>query len=106
MFEINGFIWDICFVNKYNPILYDYLNQMQSIAVTDFAQQCIFISNSIDDRLLYKVIKHELYHCYEFSKIAYDLPVYEEEWVADFIAMYGEDLIILANDLWHELCDM
>lgn len=61
------------------------------------------MSNSIDKSLLSKVIIHELYHCYEFSNIAYDLPVYYEEYVADFMATYGDKLLRQAKNIWRNI---
>lgn len=76
---------------------------MFSVATTDWLTRCIYLSDELYGSFLLKVLKHELYHCYEFSQIAYDLPVYEEELVADFIATYGEELINLAYDLYYKL---
>lgn len=103
MFEINGIVWSIRFIDFNSPILYDYMNHVQSIATTDARMRTIFISNRIHGNLLYKVIKHELYHCYEFSKVAYDLPTYEEEWVAEFISNYGDDIINLAKKIYFKI---
>lgn len=103
MFVLNGIEWDICFVEPYSPILFDYRNNVQSVATTDFNTKCIYLSNELYGDFLIKVLKHELYHCYEFSSISYDFPIGEEELIADFIATYGEDLINLAYDLYDML---
>lgn len=103
MFTINGITWNILFVNPYSPILYDYYNNVQSVAATNYLNHTIYIANDIDDAFLIKILKHELYHCYEFSNIAYDLPTYYEEYVADFIATYGEELINIVYDVYEQL---
>lgn len=99
MFIINGIVWYICFVEPYEEVLYDYWNDCYTVATTDERYHTIFISNDVDDEFLLKILEHELYHCYEFSGIAYDLPIYYEELVADFIATYGQELIDTAYDL-------
>ena len=103
MFELNGIVWSICFVRPYDNILYDYINDCYTVATTDFLTKTIYISIDVDDEFLLKILKHELYHCYEFSEIAYDLPLLYEEGTSNFIAMYGEDLIDLAYLLYNQL---
>lgn len=71
-----------------------------SVAVTDFISRTIYISDEIDNDLLKSVLIHELYHCYEFSKLAYDLPTFEEEYVANFMSYYSEQLLNTAYELW------
>lgn len=103
MFQLNGIVWDIIFVNPENPILFDTYNNIMSVATTDWNTKTIYIANNVNDEFLLKIIKHELYHCYEFSMLAYDLPLFYEEHVADFIATYGEQLLDLAYDLHAKL---
>lgn len=103
MFVINDIVWSICFVNPYDEILYDYINDCYTVATTDWLTKTIYISDNVNDIFLLKILKHELYHCYEFSCLAYDLPLFYEEQVSDFIATYGEELIDLAYELFAEL---
>lgn len=102
MFYINGIKWNVCFVNCDNPILYDYINNVFSVATTDLLTHTIYISNEIYGNFLYKVLKHEIYHCYEFS-MTYDFPTYYEEIIADFIANYGEELIDIAQNVYEQI---
>lgn len=103
MFEINGIVWSICFVSPYDEILYDYVNDTFTVATTDLLTHTIYISDDVDDEFLLKILKHELYHCYEFSGVTYDIPTFMEEQVSDFIATYGEELIELAYELHEQL---
>lgn len=103
MICINGIVWDICFVDSGDPILYDSYNNQMSVATTDLFTHTIYIDRTVDDYFLLKIIKHELYHCYEFSRATYDLPVLYEECVADFVATHGEDLIDIAYDVWNDV---
>lgn len=74
-----------------------------SVATTDYYDKCIYLSDNLYGDFLLKVIKHELYHCYEFSNIAYNLPTFYEENVAAFISNYGEELIDLAYDICNRI---
>lgn len=103
MFIINGFVWRVLFVDPNSYVLYDFRNNIMSVATTDLYTHTIYISWDVDDLFLIKILKHEIYHCYEFSKIAYDLPTVYEEIVADFIATYGEDIINLAYDVYDQI---
>lgn len=103
MFELNGIIWDICFVNPYDYILYDIRNNVITVATTDLYTHTIYIANNVSDEFLLKILKHELYHCYEFSGLAYDLPTFYEEHTADFIANRGNELLDLASDIYNVL---
>lgn len=100
MFSLNGIVWYVVFVPYDDPILYDYRNNVMSVATTDYFDKCIYLSDNLYGNFLLKVLKHELYHCYEFSMIAHDLPIFEEENVASFISNYGEELINLAYDIY------
>lgn len=103
MFDIHGLNWNIELVSCDDPILYDYINEVQSIATTDYITKCIYIADDLDDDLLLKVIKHELYHCYEFSGIGYDFDIMSEELIAYFISEYGEELLDLAREIFEEI---
>lgn len=103
MIVINDVVWDICFVNEDDPILYDYLYNTMSVATTDLMSHTIYINRYVDDLFLLKILKHEIYHAYEFSKVTYDLPPFYEECVADFIATHGENLINIAYNAWDDL---
>ncbi|MBQ0035594.1 MAG: hypothetical protein KBT35_01615 [Firmicutes bacterium] len=103
MFWINGIQWKICFVDPDDYILYDYYNDCMTVATTDLYSHTIYIADNIDDIFLIKILKHELYHCYEFSNVAYDLPTCYEELVADFMATYGEELIDNAYELYKQI---
>lgn len=97
MFSINGIEWNIVFVN---PNSVDLMRSDNSITVgmTDWNNRCVYLSNRLRGGFLRKVLAHELCHCFCFS---YDIvmPIQEEERLADWISLYGTDLIYLLDDL-------
>lgn len=97
MFEINGIEWDILFVNPHS----DKLRRSDSSithAVTDWNDRTVYVSTLPRGAFLRKIVCHELCHCFCFS---YDIhiPIEQEEFMADWISRYGEDLIYLLDDL-------
>lgn len=97
MFQINGYNWNIVFVEPFS----DYLRRSDgslTVGVTDFPKRTVFLSDLLKGTFLRKVLCHELVHCFCFS-YNITLAIEEEERMADFISLYGTDLIYLLDDL-------
>ena len=97
MFTINGVTWDVRFV----PCSSDYLRRSDgslTVGVTDMPKRSVFLSNKLRGAFLRKVLAHELVHCFMFS-YSIHIPIEEEEYIADWVATYGTDLIYLLDDL-------
>lgn len=97
MFVINGIEWDIIFVNPGSDKLRRSDNSI-TCGVTDFSDRCIYLSDMLDGGFLRKVLCHELCHCFCFS-FDIHMSIEQEEYLADWISRYGEDLIYLLDDL-------
>lgn len=97
MFEINGRRWNIEFVPVTSAALMR-SDGSQSLAVTDANTYTVYISNRVSGAFLRRVMAHELCHCFCFS---YDIhmPLEQEEYMADWISLYGTDLIYLLDDI-------
>lgn len=97
MFEINERQWDIIFVNPKSEKLRRSDGSL-TVGVTDGNDNCVYISNMIFGKFLRKVMCHELCHCFMMS---YDIhiPIEEEEFLADWISVYGTELIYLLDSL-------
>lgn len=96
-FEINGYIWDIFYV----PSKSNHLRRSDgsyTVGMTDFAVLRVYLSDRLKGRFLRKVLCHELCHCFMFS-YGISIPIEQEEFIADWISVYGEDLIYLLDDL-------
>lgn len=97
MFTINGIKWDVVWVN---PSSTELMRSDKSITVgmTDWNKKCIYLSNGLRGGFLRKVMAHELCHCFCFSYDIY-IPIDEEERLADWISLYGTELVYLLDDL-------
>lgn len=98
---INGIYWDILFVPANSPKLKRSDGSI-TIGMTDGLRRVVYLNNGLKGRLLDKVMAHELVHCFMFS---YDIniDIEQEEFIADWVATYGRELIYLLDDLAQNL---
>lgn len=97
MFVINGYEWNIVFVNPSSDNLRRSDGSI-TVGVTDFNTKCVYLSNLLKGAFLRKVMAHELTHCFCFS-YGIEMDIEEEEFMADWISLYGTDLVYLLDDL-------
>lgn len=97
MFVINGIEWDMIFVNPNSDKLRRSDDSMTH-AVTDWNDRAVYVSTLPSGAFLRKIVCHELCHCFCFS-FDIHMPIEQEEYLADWISRYGEDLIYLLDDL-------
>ena len=101
MFEINGIQWKIVWVNSNSDNLRCSDGSI-TVAVTDWNDKCVYMSNMLRGGFLRRVTAHELVHCFCFSYDVY-MPIEEEERLAIWVSEYGEELIILLDDIMRAL---
>ena len=101
MFEINGIKWNIELVPVTSPFL-TRSDGSQSVGVTDANTSTVYLSNRIKGAFLRRVTAHELCHCFCFS-FNIHMPMEQEEYLADWVSLYGTDLIYLLDDLMGSL---
>ena len=97
MFEINGVKWNIEFVQVTSPFL-TRSDGSQSVGVTDANTSTVYLPNRLKGAFLRRVVAHELCHCFCFS-FNIHMPMEQEEYLADWVSLYGTDLIYLLDDL-------
>ena len=97
MFEINGVKWNIEFVPVTSPSL-TRSDGSQSVGVTDANTSTVYLSNRLKGAFLRRVMAHELCHCFCFS-YGIHMPLEQEEYMADWISLYGADLVYLLDDI-------
>lgn len=97
MFEINGILWRILFVNGNSEHLMR-SDGSHSLAVSDWNDKTVYLSNIPKNGYLRKILAHELCHCFCFSHNI-SMPIEQEEYLADWISLYGTDLIYLLDEL-------
>lgn len=100
-FIINNRQWNIKFVNAASKKLHRSDGSL-TVGVTDGNDNCVYLSNLLFGLFLRKVVCHELCHCFMMSYNIF-IPIEQEEFLADWISIYGEDLIYLLDDLMSEI---
>lgn len=100
-FVINGSVWRLQFVEPSNKHL-QRSDGSWTLGVSDNNLKTVFIANNLSDYLQRKVLIHELTHVHAME-YNYYMPIEVEEIVADFISMYGTDIVYIADDILNSL---
>ena len=97
MFTINGRHWDIVFVRPLSENLRRSDGSI-TVGVTDGNVNKVYLSSALHGPFLRRVMAHELCHVFCMS---YDvvMPIEQEEFLADWISLYGTELIYLLDNL-------
>lgn len=100
-FIVNGAIWKIKFVPKTNKNLMRSDGTM-TIGVADSNTKTVYMAERMPENLKRKVFMHELVHvfCMEYL---YQIPIFVEEIVADFVSLYGTDIIYITDNIFGDL---
>lgn len=101
MFQVNGQTWQIRAVRASDSRLRR-SDGSATIGVTDNNDKTIYISELLQGAFLDKVICHELTHVFSFE-YNLDIPIETEEIIADFMSLYGRDIIYLADSIMSSL---
>ena len=96
-FIVNNQEWKLLFVK---PNSKDLMRSDGSITLgmTDNNVKTVFVNNRLNDYMTDKVICHELTHVFAFE-FDYYMDIETEEIVADFMSLYGRNIILLLDDL-------
>lgn len=100
-FAVNGTNWTLKWVNPYS----EHLRRSDgsfTLGVTDNNVKTVFISDNQSDFMTDKILCHELVHvfCMEYH---YYIPIEVEEIIADFMSLYGRQIIYLADEIMSTL---
>ena len=101
MFNINGIDWGIKLVSPNHPKLKRSDNSF-ALGSCDNNTRLIYISESVPEGKLKKVLCHEIVHAAMFS-YGIILTIDQEELIADLIATYGEEIIIITNKIFNKI---
>lgn len=91
MFEVCGTPWALVYC-KPNDIKLRRPDGVYTLGVADNTCKTVFISNSLSPYMFEKVLIHEMCHCYVFET-GYMVDAGTEEIIADFVSIYGLDII-------------
>lgn len=96
-FTVNNQEWNLVFVKPNSR------NLMRSdgsitIGMTDNNTKSVYINDRLNDYMTDKVICHELTHVFAFE-FDYYMDIETEEIVADFMSLYGRNIVYLLDEL-------
>lgn len=96
-FNINGNRWNVVFVNIQDANLRR-SDGSYALGICDNNIKTIFIANNQDDFMTEHILCHEITHtiCFEYN---IELPIYTEEWLCNFMADHGKEIIYILDDL-------
>ena len=101
MFVINGIVWEVFLVSPTHPILIK-PNGGAAIGVCDKNKRKIYILNTLSLLETKQVLCHEIVHAAMFSYDIY-LAYLEEEFIANLITQFGEEIVEKTNLIFSEL---
>ena len=101
MFTINGEVWVIHLVSPNHPMLYRDDGSLTIGSCCD-ETKTIYVNDMLNEQLMKKVLCHEITHAAMFSYNIF-LTLDQEELLADLIATYGEEIIIITNRVFAKL---
>lgn len=101
VFVVNDTIWRLQFVNPASRNLAR-SDGSRTIGVSDNTIKTVFIADNLNDKMTDKVLCHELVHVFSFENDC-DIPIGIEEIIADFMSLYGRDIIYLADKIMSDL---
>ena len=96
-FTVNGNTWKIQYEkpNSKNLLRSD---GTLTLAVCDNSCKTIFINKNMHGYMFDKILCHELTHVYAFE-FEYNVDVETEEIIADFLSLFGRQIVYLLDDL-------
>lgn len=101
MFLINNIYWKLAFVPSDFPLL-QRMNGEYTIGACDNLTRTIYINNTIQGKLLKKVLCHQITHAAMFSYNV-NLSIEQQELIADLISTYGEEIVYITNKIFTKI---
>lgn len=98
---VNNHLWKIEFAKPSSRNLLR-SDGSRTLGVCDNGLKKIFIANNLSDYMTDKVLCHELTHLYAME-YDYFMPIEVEEIVADFLSLFGRDIVRMADDIMGKL---
>lgn len=96
-FIVNSNVWQLEFVRPSSKHLLR-SDLTRTIGVSDNNLKTVFIADNLSDYMIDRVLCHELVHVFSFENdCSYDIET--EEVIANFLSLFGRDIIYLADEL-------
>lgn len=103
MVNLNGIDWKILIVSSNHPML-QRPDGSFTLGCCNNDTKIIYIVEQLTDFYFKKVLCHELVHACMYS-YNIDLNDYQEEILADLIATYGQEIMLITNSMFKRLSD-
>lgn len=103
MVNINGEDWRIMIVSSNHPAI-QRPDGSYTLGCCDDNVKKIYIIEGLTDFYFKKVLCHELVHACMYS-YNIELNNYQEEVLADLIATYGQEIMLITNSIFKRLSD-
>lgn len=100
-FTVNGTTWNLKYVRPFSACLMT-SDGIYTLGVTDNNTKTVCIVSNLSDRMKDKVLCHELTHVFSFE-YSYYMDIETEEIVADFLSLFGRDIVYLADNIMNNL---
>lgn len=101
VFKVNNHDWKLKPVPANSELLKNSLG-LYTLGVCDNNLKTIFIADNLPEHRFSKVLCHELVHTFSFENdCSYDIQT--EEIIADFLSLFGRDIIYLADDIMSKI---
>ena len=97
VFTVNNQQWEIVYCRPNDDNLRRSDGSI-TFAVTDNNTKCIYMNKNLRGYMFDKVLCHELTHVYAFE-FEYNVDVETEEIIADFLSLFGRQIVYLLDDL-------
>lgn len=101
MFQVNGQTWVIEPVRASDDRLRRSDGSI-TVAVADNNYKTIYVSELVGGKFLDRIICHELVHVFSFENDL-NIPIETEEIIANFMSLYGRDIIYLADKIMNDV---
>lgn len=96
-FNVNGTQWKVVFCNQSSNNLKRSDGSI-TIGMCDNNAKCVYINENLNEYMTDKVLCHELTHVFSFE-YGLTMDIETEEIVADFMSLYGRQIIYLLDDI-------
>ena len=102
-FNVNNNRWILQFASPNSKEL-KRSDNVYTLGVTDNNTKTVTIAYGMSDYMTNKVLCHELVHVYSFENNC-NIDMQTEEIIADFMSLYGRDIIYLADDILNNVME-
>lgn len=99
--NLEGLTWQVELADAHSPNLM--VNSEPCRGTTWCGHQRIYISNELSVDCAMRVIRHEVTHAYIWSTQMVLPETFDEEWICNFISMWGPQILTASTQIFEAL---